>query len=370
MEINKYLSQNKINEALECCLTENLNYLGILISKIQLSSSGKDEIQDIYKKFLNRINESQEDIYFTEKEKVHLHSESLTESSQIRVLLACNWLSNKDICDLWNKMSKNSDYSWGRIKIVWEEPYDYYCIINKPCDPNFKFIPEKTILFRMEPNMEENKYLWGEEWSKPDARKFKFVGYHENHLNNNEWHLSKTYTELLTEKVVKNEHLSRIISTVLSDKYYDPGHKKRIDFMKFVESKNDVKTHVFGSNKFVWKNYKGSLPPYKKDDSLFPYKYSFNVENFSIKNYYTEKLIDGILTETLVFYSGCPNVKEYIDERAFVYLELENFEKDHEIVQKAIREDWWSQRIEYIREAKRKILNELQFFPRLEKLIS
>jgi hypothetical protein len=36
-------------------------------------------------------------------------------------------------------------------------------------------------------------------------------------------------------------------------------------------------------------------------------------------------------------------------------------------VKKAIEEDWWSQRLPYIREAKRRILTELQFFPRLER---
>jgi hypothetical protein len=92
-------------------------------------------------------------------------------------------------------------------------------------------------------------------------------------------------------------------------------------------------------------------------------------ENFSIKNYYTEKLIDGILSETLVFYSGCYNIKDFIDERAFVYLELSNFENDYEIVKSAIMNDLWSERIEYIRAAKKKILNELQFFPRLEKIV-
>ncbi len=139
--------------------------------------------------------------------------------------------------------------------------------------------------------------------------------------------------------------------------------------MKFVENKGCLDVHVYGQNKFLWKNYKGSLPPHKKDDSLFPYKYSFNVENFSIKNYYTEKLIDGILAETLVFYSGCYNIKDYIDERAFVYLELSNFEHDYEIIKSAIMNDLWSERIEYIREAKKKILNDLQFFPRLQKII-
>jgi hypothetical protein len=103
---------------------------------------------------------------------------------------------------------------------------------------------------------------------------------------------------------------------------------------------------------------------------MFPYKYTFNVENHSIKNYYTEKLIDGILAETLVFYSGCYNARDYIDERAFVYLELSNFEKDFQTIKKAIEEDWYTQRLPYIKEAKQKILNELQFFPRLYAIIN
>ena len=103
---------------------------------------------------------------------------------------------------------------------------------------------------------------------------------------------------------------------------------------------------------------------------MFPYKYVFNVENNSIKNYYTEKLVDGILAECLVFYSGCYNVKEYIDEKAFVYLQLDDFEKDYKIVQDAIQNNLWEERLPYIRKAKQKILNYLQFFPRLERIIN
>lgn len=333
MEINNLISENKINEALNHCLKNNLNNLGSLIQKV----SGITEEPPISKK--------------------------------IRILLTCNWSDSKSICDLWNRMSKNNDYSWDKIQIVWEEPCDYYCIINKPFDDNLKYIPEKTIVFRMEPNMETNTFIWGDFWSKPNEQDFKFVGFHEKHFNNNEWHLSKNYSQLSSEPIIKNNDLSFTLSTILSSKYTDPGHIKRIDFMKFFENKGCLDVHVYGQNKFLWKNYKGSLPPHKKDDSLFPYKYSFNVENFSIKNYYTEKLIDGILSETLVFYSGCSNIKDYIDERAFVYLELKNFENDYEIIKSAIMNDLWSERIEYIREAKKKILNELQFFPRLEKIV-
>jgi hypothetical protein len=83
-----------------------------------------------------------------------------------------------------------------------------------------------------------------------------------------------------------------------------------------------------------------------------------------------EELIDGILSECLVFYSGHPSVKEYIDDRAFVYLELEDFEKDYHIIKKAMNDNWWSIKLPYIKKEKEKILNELQFFPRLCKIIN
>ena len=108
----------------------------------------------------------------------------------------------------------------------------------------------------------------------------------------------------------------------------------------------------------------------KKDDALFSYKYIFNCENNEINNYCTEKLYDGILAECLVFYSGCPNIKDIIDDKAYIYLHLSNFEKDYETIRKAIEENWWEQRLPYIKEAKNKILNELQFFPRLKKILS
>lgn len=288
------------------------------------------------------------------------------KDSKIRVLMLCSWCSSQQLIDTWNVMSEDNNYTWKNIKIVANEPCDYYCIINMP-PPDVSYDPSRTILFRMEPYMEKDQRQWGE-FSKPDANKFKFVGYHDIHYNNNEWHLSKNYKQLCHEPIQKNPELDHVLSTILSDKYKDPGHIKRVDFIKFIENKMDV--HVFGSDKFLWKNYKGFLPYHAKDDSLFPYKYSFNVENHSIKNYYTEKLIDGILAETLVFYSGCFNARDYIDEKAFVYLELSNFEHDYKIIKKAIEEDWHTQRLPYIKAAKQKILNELQFFPRLEKILN
>lgn len=326
---------------------KNNIHIAFLLSKIlraKIQFKDKNEFNDIFHKLVIKLDNN------------------VFKNKYTRVLLTCNWCSNKELCDLWNKFSRGN-YCWNDIQVVWEEPCDYYCVINYP---SVEIIPEKTILFFMEPNvtLDYNQY-----WVNIPKNNFKFYGEHKNHYNNNEWHLSKNYLSLKNEPIIKDKKLDNVISAILSDKYVDLGHKKRINFAKFLEAR-DVKLHIFGNSaKFNWDNYMGTLPYHTKDDGLFPYKYTFNVENHSIENYYTEKIIDAILSECLIFYHGCPNIKDLIDERAFVWLELKDFKSDFEIVRKALEEDLWSQRIEFIRKEKFRILEELQFFPRLEKII-
>ena len=346
-KIDKLFDNIKVNLEeikLECKENNLPNFLS-LVEKVIISSKSSSSLPELSSNELSQQN------------------------NKIKVFLTCNWTDSKKICDTWNKMSNDNNYSWNNIQIVWNEPYDYVCVINQPHDLNMKIDTNKTIVFRMEPNMEKRMDLWSPKWIEPKKEDFLFVGYHKEHYNNLEWHISRNYKQLINENITKDETCSKILSTILSSKYSDAGHIKRVDFMKFIEKKGDIYLNIFGSNKFNWKNYKYPLPDHKKDESLFPYKYAFNCENNFTKNYVTEKLIDGILCETLMFYSGCINVKDYIDERAFVYLELRDFEEDYNKIKKAIEEDWWSQRISYIKEAKQKILNELQFFPRLEKII-
>ena len=107
-----------------------------------------------------------------------------------------------------------------------------------------------------------------------------------------------------------------------------------------------------------------------KSNGIREYKYYFMIENNFEKNYITEKLWEPILCETLCFYYGCPNVTDYIDPCAFVLLDIHDFEKSYQIIKQAIEEDWWSQRIEIIKKEKAKILNELAFFPTIDKIIS
>lgn len=321
LQINNLIQENKFQEAVDTCSNLNCNRLALLLA-------------DIYKLTLNKINKT-----------------------NVKIMLLCNWCSTEELTTLWNKMN----YLNSGIELVLKDP-DFWVIINAYSGQNYN--KKRSIVFRMEPRMIENPNIWGE-WANPKDEDFLRVLRHEKgDFNNCEWHLSKSCTELLNYNPIK----TKIFSTVLSDKYRDVGQVKRIDFVKFLEKKG-MDIDVYGNNKWDYKNFKGTLPYHKKDDAIFPYKYTFNCENNSIFNYFTEKLLDGILGECLTFYWGCPNIPEYINPKAFVKLELSNFEEDYNLILRAIKEDWYSQRLPYIREAKQKILTEMQFIPRIKQVL-
>jgi hypothetical protein len=93
------------------------------------------------------------------------------------------------------------------------------------------------------------------------------------------------------------------------------------------------------------------------------------MENNFEKDFITEKIWEPILCETLCFYYGCPNISDYLDTLSYVLLDANDFEKSYAIIKTAIEEDWWSQRIDIIRKEKDKILNQMSFFPIVDKII-
>tara|TARA_R110002074_G_scaffold173006_4_gene335677 strand:- start:1015 stop:2082 length:1068 start_codon:yes stop_codon:yes gene_type:complete len=286
---------------------------------------------------------------------------STIDGNWIRIKMIGGSMDSKTLCSHWKNMCEEG-LTWKNIEITHEDDnIDYYVIINKPIG-NSKYIPEKTILFQMEPWIEDLSKNWGVktwgEWANPDEEKFLYVGNHKKSLNNVQWWVdNKTLTIPETRK-------DKIIS-ILTQKIFDEGHIKRIEF-----SKNEL-IDVFGRvNYHNLDNYIGKLKNDKKDSELVNYKYCLSVENNSEHNYATEKLWDGIMAECLCFYWGCPNLEEYIDSKAFVRLPLEDMEKSLQIIKKAIEEDLWSQRIDIIRKEKDKLLNKLGFFPNLLSIIN
>lgn len=292
-------------------------------------------------------------------------------NNKARVKLICNWNTSENVCKEWSDMCENN-YTWKNIEITWENKnIDYYVIINKPLYNDY-YDPSKTIIFQMEPWVSDEKCNWGVktwgEWSVPDETKFLSVNGRKNNSHNNAfWQLGLKLPQLLDFKFEKTNK----ISSICSSKYFDPGHIIRIDLLKYIEEKNDLIIDIYNKdNSLKWRNYKFPVTPHKdKYKGIVNYKYYFMIENNFEENFITEKIWEPILCECLVFYYGCPNVSKYINPLAYVELDITDFEKCYQTIKQAIEEDWWSQRIDIIRQEKEKILNELAFFPRIQKII-
>jgi hypothetical protein len=301
-------------------------------------------------------------------EAIHRRMLIDTKKRPLRVLAGGTfWAKPADFYNQFKKQFLPSE----DIVFVDTYPADYYVIVNSVSDAaNFMYDPSRTIVFRMEPNMHLRPDVWGKFATPSCMSEFMYVACHEKTFNNIEWWLSKTAEELLSEGEVQKVYQTEV-SAILSGKHSDEGHVARIAFAKAMDADEEIALHVFGKagTIFGFKNDMGLLPQFAKDAGLAPYKYTFNAENHSIDGYFTEKIVDAILSECLIFYWGCPNLEKYIHPDCFVRLDLKDAAASLEIVKRAIREDWWSQRIATIRAEKKRIVSELQFFPRVQALI-
>ena len=294
--------------------------------------------------------------------------------SKIRVKMLCNWCSSEQLCIEWSNMTENL-FNWKNIEVTWHnDNIDYYVIINYPQNNEY-YDPKKTIIFQMEPKCNNDNQNWGVKtwgsWENPDVSKFLEVRTHEFYYNNCTSQLKINYSELSLMPIIKRN--DNYISTICSSKYFDPGHIKRIDFLKFLEEKNDnfINIDIYGfENKHNFKNYKGSLENNKKENGLLPYKYYFMAENNIETNYISEKFWEPLLCECLCFYYGAPNVSNYINPKAFIQLNLENFEESYNIIKYSIENNLYEKRLSIIKEEKYKILNYYNFYPTIERIIT
>jgi GR25 family glycosyltransferase involved in LPS biosynthesis len=324
--------------------------------------------------FKNKIETLTSSQYFREKDGIYIKKSALAtpidkNENKIRLKMLCNWCDSAQLCNEWSNMYMTAK-GWKNIQMTSSSDpgeIDYYVIINSP-PPNQHYVPEKTIVFQMEPWIADPAKNWGVktwgEWATPDPTKFFKVFTHKTHLNNVQWQIDYPFSSKPVLQIKQDK-----IAAICSQKNFDKGHLLRNNFIRFIETMTDEEIEIYGrENYHNFKSYKGVVPDDNKYNVYAFYKYVLAVENNSEPNYATEKIWEGILCESLCFYWGCPNLEEYLDPQAFVRLPLEDPIAALKIIQQAIAEDWWSQRIGVIKQMKEKILNELGFFPLVSSL--
>lgn len=323
--INEACKQNDLNKALTLCRTHRLPYTGLFMTTTLLRDRNRARIDaSLYDQFFTLVN----------------------KPSEHRVQLLCNWTTSAELTRLWSKMVPSTS----KVRFVNNDP-DYWVIINNPSGDTVEYDPSRTVYMLMEP--------WTETM---DTTSFMHAITHATEYNNLEWHLSLSCDELLKHTPTK----PKIMSAIVSAKYTDEGHRLRTDLLKCVEQHMDI--DVYGTNG-TFSSYRGPLPPHCKDDGLFPYKYTINAENNAVPNYLTEKLIDAVLSETLCFYWGCPNAEDILDPQCFIRVDMTDIDGAVRQIQQCINNNEWEKRLPMLRREKKRILTQLQFVPRLERIL-
>lgn len=162
------------------------------------------------------------------------------------------------------------------------------------------------------------------------------------------WHIKKTYDQLICLKAPEK---TKILSWITTNKSNFLGHRQRMKFLERITPK--VEFDLYG---------RGFAEIPDKWEGLGPYKYSLAIENYSCRNYWTEKLADCFLTYTVPVYYGCTNLKDYFPDGSYIPIDIKDADSADKI-NKLLIKDSWKKRLPALIKARELVLNRYQFFP-------
>lgn len=146
---------------------------------------------------------------------------------------------------------------------------------------------------------------------------------------------------------------TRLISTVCSQRTGRVTlHSTRVDFtwrLKDELPELDIYGH-------------GVRPMNDKAEALDPYLFHIAVENHVYDHHLTEKLPDAFLGYTLPFYHGAPNAADYFPKESFIPIDINDYERSRDIIRSHLANNEYPDRLPYIVEARRRVLEEQNLF--------
>jgi hypothetical protein len=123
------------------------------------------------------------------------------------------------------------------------------------------------------------------------------------------------------------------VSIIASFKNWAIGHRLRHEIIRKLGHRMDI--YGSGYNEIA-----------NKITGLEEYRYSIVIENSKRDYYFTEKLIDCLITGTIPIYWGCPSIGDFFDIRGFII--FDSITELESILDNLSQEDWNS-KLEYIK---------------------
>ncbi|MGW8194434.1 MAG: glycosyltransferase family 10 domain-containing protein [Desulforhopalus sp.] len=154
---------------------------------------------------------------------------------------------------------------------------------------------------------------------------------------------------------------TRLLSTVCSQRTGRTTlHSTRVDFTWRLKEEIP-ELDIFGH---------GVNPMSDKAEALDPYQFHIAVENHVYDHHLTEKLPDAFLGYTLPFYHGAPNAHDYFPKESFIPIDINDYHRARDIIQSHLANNEYRDRLPYIIEARRRVLEEQNLFAILDRTIS
>jgi hypothetical protein len=254
----------------------------------------------------------------------------------------------------WLRQTPGGRGVWGACRFT-EDPApdpDYVIVCNHVhADVTLEIDPDRVWLFVQEPPVAA--YRWIRAGYRDYGRIFgpdpllRDQPPHRCQHGCLPWQVDRSYDELSAAP----PPAKRVdLTWVTSNARYTDGHRSRLRFLERLRPR--VPLELFG---------RGFRPIGDKWDALAPARYALAIENHSTPHYWTEKIADCFLAGALPLYWGDPAIADSFPLESFVWIDIDDPDAPRQVAA-IVRSNLAERRRDALLEARRRVLEEHQFF--------
>lgn len=236
-----------------------------------------------------------------------------------KVRFTCDWCDDISLSQRFIRCYASKSFKIN-FEITTHDDYDVLVSINKPVYR--RDIGRKYIGVLMEPSWFLGEHKKNEIYKTCDH----VISYTKNSPYKNNiyypgilpFHLTydtgPSLDHYLNNRFTKDRLCSIVVSRNKTSHNNNVLYNSRVNLVEEILQTN-LPIDIYGKG---WEDYtsrdsriKGSLDIEEKYKGLESYKFSICIENCSEESYFTEKITDSILTNTIPIYYGCKSIEEF-----------------------------------------------------------
>lgn len=219
---------------------------------------------------------------------------------------------------------QNIEY-YGKTKKIYftvTETYTHAILLNCPTSPNLQVPPTNVVGFAQEPHdtpflkIYQNNFI---EYALKHIGKYFIGSVHTFPTPTFVGHHGFLFYET-PKQIPFSPQKRKLMSIMVSRKTYTLGHQYRHIIAGHI-LKNNLPIDIWGNGV---ENYKQKFPNNKNimgsfksmEEMCRDYLFTIAIENTSHDHYFTEKIINPLINNTIPLYWGCKKVEEYFPKQA------------------------------------------------------